>query len=85
MASDQSDWRQVAKQLYREAQAELKRRWPGTPPPEVDYLKEDVREVLLDLKQAVTDGREADGHRYMQELTLLLFELGLRFEEDTNA
>ena len=83
--ADQSDWRQVAQELYREAQAELNRPWRGTPPPDVDFLKEDLREALLDLKQAVADGREVDGRKYMQEVMLLLIELGLRFEEGSNA
>ena len=85
MPGDQSDWREVAKELYREAQTELNQRWHGIREPEIESLKEDLREALLDLKQAVLDGRESDGRTYLQEVTVLLFELNLRDQGDSDA
>jgi hypothetical protein len=77
------DWREEAKDVYREAQAELGR-WPGTQPPDIEYLKEDLREAMLDIKQAVIDDRSDDAIRFGIEAVLLVIELK-RLRGESNA
>jgi hypothetical protein len=75
MAADDLDGMQPAKDLYRAAQAELLDRWSGPQHDLLEIFKEDLREALLDLKQAVIDGRAVDAMNCMNEVTMLLTEL----------
>jgi hypothetical protein len=85
MAGNTADWRELAKDLYREAQTELQERWRGIQVDVVEIFKEELREALLDLKQAVIDGRQADGERFGDEVYMILVELRLRSQGDSNA
>ena len=78
MAAGDSDWLEPAKDVYRAAQAELLDRWRGPQPDDLEIFKEDLREALLDLKQAVIEGRETDAQTCMNEVTMLLAELRRR-------
>ena len=78
MAADDPDWLVLSKDVYRAAQAELMDRWRGSQDDQVEIFKEDLREALLDLKQAVIDGRAADAGICMDEVSTLLTELRRR-------
>ena len=78
MAEDELAWLEPAKDVYRAAQAELLDRWGGSQPDIVEIFKEDLREALLDLKQAVIEGRGVDAVACMNEVTTLLVELRRR-------
>ena len=56
-------------------------RWRGPQEDLLEIFKEDLREALLDLKQAVIDGRAVDAQRCMTEVTILLIELRRRSPE----
>jgi hypothetical protein len=64
------------------AQAELLDRWRGTQSDLVEIFKEDLREALLDLKQAVIEGRAVDAANCVAEVTMLLAELRRRSPEE---
>jgi hypothetical protein len=78
MAADDPGWLEPAKELYRAAQTELLDRWSGPQPDDMEIFKEDLREALLDLKQAVIQGRGPDAQACMNEVTMLLIELRRR-------
>jgi hypothetical protein len=78
MAEDDLDWLEPAKDVYRAAHAELLDRWRGPQSDDVEIFKEDLREALLDLKQAVIEGRGVDAQGCMNEVTTLLIELRRR-------
>jgi hypothetical protein len=82
MAEDDLEWLEPAKDLYRAAQAELLDRWRGTQSDLIEIFKEDLREALLDLKQAVIEGRAADAMNCVNEVTMLLAELRRRSPEE---
>jgi hypothetical protein len=75
---DDPDWRELARDVYRAAHAELLDRWQGLQPHLVEIFKEDLREALLDLKQAVIEDRAGDALNCLQEVTMLLTELRCR-------
>jgi hypothetical protein len=82
MAAGAPDWLEPAKEVYRAAQAELLDRWRGPQPDIVEIFKEDLREALLDLKQAVIEGRGPDALACMDEVIMLLTELRRRSPEE---
>jgi hypothetical protein len=69
------DWRELAFESYREARLVLDY-WKGRQPPaNLDYYVEEMKEALLDLKQATIDD---DGPRAMEgilEVRTLMAEL----------
>jgi hypothetical protein len=66
-----------ARELYREAQVELKS-WSEPQEGEIQFLKEELAEALLDLKQSVIDLSLDDAERYIREVKLLTTELQTR-------
>jgi hypothetical protein len=78
MAAEDPEWQVLAKDVYRAAQAELIERWRGLQDDLLEIFKEDLREALLDLKQAVIDGRATDAGKCMEEVAMLLTELRRR-------
>ena len=77
----EQDWRDRARQLYRVAQSELLEQWSGAQEGEAAFLKEELEEALLDLKQAVIDDREKDAAIYEKEVIRNLTELRDLWEE----
>jgi hypothetical protein len=75
VAADDPGWSALAKEVYRAAQEELGDRSGGARERLTEIVREDLREALLDLKQAVLDGRAADAAQCMDEVALLLAEL----------
>jgi hypothetical protein len=75
----QDDWHIAARELYRQAQTELLERW-AAPSPEwlVEFYKEELREALLDLKQAVIEGRPVAALTAADEIAVCLSELRSR-------
>jgi hypothetical protein len=69
-----------ARELYRAAQVELAK-WKESQADEVLFLKNELEEALLDLKQAVIELNTADAERYIDEVSLLITELQSRRAE----
>jgi hypothetical protein len=69
-----------AKELYRAAQVELAK-WKESQADEILFLKSELEEALLDLKQAVIDLRADDAEGYSKEVNMLLADLRARREE----
>jgi len=66
-----------ARELYRESQVELDS-WSEPQEEEIRFLKEELAEALLDLKQSVIDLSVDDAERYITEVKLLMTELQTR-------
>jgi hypothetical protein len=79
--AEQHDWRNDAFELYRDAWSELER-WKTPPHADVEYYVEELKEALLDLKQAVIDEDPARALQYIEEVMLLLAELRLRWRDE---
>ena len=75
----EQEWRDRAIELYRIAQAELLQHLSGPQEDELAFLKEELQEALLDLKQAVIEEREEDASTYGVEVLQNLIELRERF------
>ena len=69
-----------ARELYREAQTELKK-WSESHLDQTRFLKEELEESLLDLKQAVIDLNVDDTERYLAEVKILIADLKSHREE----
>jgi len=69
-----------ARELYRTTQLELAK-WSEPQEDEIRFLKEELEEALLDLKQAVIDLNVDDAERYMKEVHVLNAELRSLREE----
>jgi hypothetical protein len=69
-----------ARELYRAAQVELAK-WKESQADEVLFLKNELEEALLDLKQAVIELNLEDAERYMKEVHVLNAELRAHREE----
>ena len=77
--AEEPDWRDYAKELYRLAQSELLGPSAGvSSDPAAEFLKEELRESLLDLKQAVIQGRAVAALAWADEVASLLAELRKR-------
>jgi len=63
-----------ARELYRDAQTELKK-WSEPQEDEIRFLKEELEEALLDLKQAVIELSHDDVERYLKEVRILIADL----------
>ena len=66
-----------ARELYRTAQLELAK-WPEPQEDEIRFLKEELTEALLDLKQSLIDLSVHDAEQYATEVRLLMMELQMR-------
>jgi len=66
-----------ARELYREAQVELDS-WGEPQEDEIRFLKKELAEALLDLKQSVIDLSVDETERYIIEVKLLITELQTR-------
>lgn len=79
---EQHDWHDAAFEVYRLAWSELLEQWKPPQPADVEYYVEELKEALLDLKQAVIDEDPARALQSLEEATLLLAELRLRGQGD---
>lgn len=69
----------AARELYRQAQAELFERW-AAPSAEwlVEFYKEELRAALLDLKQAVIEDQPGAALAAGDDIAVCLYELRSR-------
>jgi hypothetical protein len=75
MEHEQSDWHSMAMEMYRIGRLELEQ-WKGDQPDVVAYFIEDLKEALLDLKQATIDNEPIRASVFGSEVTILI--AGLR-------
>jgi hypothetical protein len=75
--SEEGEWRDLAFEVYRAAWLELER-WKGKQRDDIDYYVEELKEALLDLKEATITEDSARALWHLQEVQLLLAELRLR-------
>ncbi len=73
----EQDWRDRARQLYRVAQSELQQKWSGPQQGQAAFLKQELEEALLDLKQAVIDDHKEEAELFEHEVNFNLTELRL--------
>jgi hypothetical protein len=78
MAADETDWRDDAKAIYREALAKLLASPESSQDYMVEFFKEELREALLDLKQAVIADHMANALSCVGEIRICLIELKQR-------
>jgi len=78
----EQDWRDRAAELYRIAQTELLEHWRGAQEGPAGFLKEEMEEALLDLKQAVIEERKEDATSYQKEVVSTLTELRRLWEQN---
>jgi hypothetical protein len=71
------DWRDVAFETYRTARQGLEK-WQKLPRADLEYWIEELREALLDLKQATIDDDETRGLLEVDEVKVLMIELIIR-------
>ncbi len=83
MAEDDQDWRNDAKAIYREARSELLTASDASADHMVEFYKEELREALLDLKQAVIADRMAEALACVSEVRICLIELKHRLRGDS--
>ena len=81
MDSEHPDWREAAFEVYRVARAELLHKWKELKKPGIDYYIEELTEALLDLKQATIEEDPVRALEAIDEVTLLLAELRLRWPD----
>jgi hypothetical protein len=79
--ADELDWRNNAFELYREGQLEL-HSWTDIHGDEIDYWIEELKEALLDLKEATIADEPARVMGCIQEVAALIFELRRRKQGD---
>jgi hypothetical protein len=76
MSADDRHWRDAAFEVYRLTWAEIRvAQGESSDDDVVDYYIEEMKESLLDLKQAVLEDDPARALRSADELTVLLIEL----------
>jgi hypothetical protein len=78
---DAPAWRDHAMELYKLAFAELSAKWVRLGDVEGVYLTEEVREALLDLKQAVIEDDHDLAARAVAEVVMLRHALQARYPE----
>jgi hypothetical protein len=83
MATEGQDWREDAKAIYRDALSTLLASPETSADYMVEFFKEELREALLDLKQAVIADRMADALVCVQEVRICLIELKQRLQGDS--
>ena len=72
--TDEADWRSVAVEAYRAGWSALER-WKHHPDTTVQFVLEDLKEALLDLKQATIADDEPGMWLHVDEVQMLLIEL----------
>ena len=82
MESNPPDWRENAKEIYRDALSQLRAISETSGDHMVEFLKEELREALLDLKQAVISERMNDALASVGEVRICLIELNQRLRGD---
>jgi hypothetical protein len=70
----EEDWRVAAHVMYRRGAATVER-CKSNPQPDVQFYVEDLREALLDLKQATIAGDALRAAKFIEEVMLLAAEL----------
>lgn len=75
----QSDWHQLAFDVYRLARQELARVSTLPRDQDVDYYVEELTEALLDLKQATIAEKTVQATIAMDEIHLIISELRDQF------
>jgi hypothetical protein len=75
MAGEEHDWREAAFEVYRAAWSELQ---GLAPRPDLEFYVDELKEALLDLKQATIADDPGRAHEHLNEVSLLLAELRLR-------
>ncbi|MGB7156997.1 MAG: hypothetical protein WBD40_02955 [Tepidisphaeraceae bacterium] len=76
--AEEEDWRKAAFEVYRLAWAELEAQRKGTPQTEVEFYIDELKEALLDLKQATIADDPARALAHLNEVNVLLAELRIR-------
>jgi ribosomal protein L29 len=75
MDPEETDSLRAAFEVYRYAWAHVVSRYRGSQPVEIEQLVDELKEALLDLKQATIDVDPARTARYVKEVLYLLTEL----------
>ena len=75
MMPDQSGPGEIAFEVYRLAWSEVQELQKSPQPQRVEFYIEEMKEVLLDLKQATIANDQALAQRYISEALSLLVEL----------
>lgn len=72
-------WQEAATSLYHTVSSEILERWRGKPVEgRLEYSLDDMKEALLDLKQAVIDDQPEQAARVTKEILILQEELRRR-------
>ncbi len=74
--SESSNWREVAFEVYRLTWANIDT-LKSLQRDDLDYWIEELREALLDLKQATIEEDEARASHHIEEIAILIAELRL--------
>jgi hypothetical protein len=76
MAAEQEEWLKQAYEIYRQAWASLER-WKGKPPEdsELGFYIEEMKEALLDLKQATISRDPSRAAESEDEVKAILIEI----------
>jgi hypothetical protein len=80
MASD-DQWLRDAMEVYRVAFSEVLAKWNRLRDVEGEYLCEELREALLDLKQAVIEQDRSFVVRASDEVLILMRDLNIKYPE----
>ena len=78
--AQQPEWREAAFDVYRAAWTELLENWKGPQKLPIEFYVEELKEALLDLKQATLANEPAQAFQSMAEILVLLSELRLAGE-----
>ena len=82
MNAEEKDWRETAFEVYRLAWSELLDKCKGPQPDNVEFYVEELKEALLDLKEATMTEDVPRAMRHIEEVMVLLAELRLRLRGD---
>jgi hypothetical protein len=76
--NERPDWLENALDVYRLAWTELLLRWKGPQRTDIQYYVDELKEALLDLKQATIAEEPARALQQIEEVIVLLAELRFR-------
>ncbi|HEY1686607.1 MAG TPA: hypothetical protein VGG19_17720 [Tepidisphaeraceae bacterium] len=79
--ADELDWHELAFEVYRSGWLEI-RAWEGLLRDDIEYWIEELKEELLDLKQATIAEEQNRVWLHVREIYMLLAELRLRRKGD---
>lgn len=82
MERDDRIWVEQAQSLYRMAFGDLTRKWSRLEEVEDAYPADELREGLLDVKQAVIEGNQGWAERASLDVVGLWHELQARYPEE---